>query len=111
MTYIASDPSGKVKVLADFFGFLTPTIQSGLGNFPPTIIFHKYDQIVPVWHSQELDRLVPSTIEHELVPPYEEKTQVGNHAFRPGGAADLDSREKAKDWFIRHLPPNRTERA
>jgi carboxymethylenebutenolidase len=112
MTYIAANPSGKVRVLADFFGFLTPTIRAGLGNFPPTIIFHnQYDQIVPVWHSQELDRLLPSTIEHELVPPYEEKTQVGNHAFRPGGAADLDSREKAKDWFVRHLPPNRTEMA
>ena len=108
MTYITANPPGKVKVLADFYGFLTPTIRSGLGNFPPTIIFHnKHDQIVLVGHSEELDRLLPSTIEHELVPPYEEKTQVGNHAFRPGGAADLDSREKAKDWFIRHLPPTR----
>jgi dienelactone hydrolase len=109
MTYVATNPPGKVKALADFYGFLTPTIQSGLGNFPPTIIFHnKNDQIVPVWHSQELDRLLPSTVEHELVPPYEEQGQVGNHAFRPGGAADLDSREKTKDWFIAHLPPIRT---
>jgi carboxymethylenebutenolidase len=112
MTYIAANPPGKVKVLADFFGFLTPTILSRVGHFPPTIIFHnKDDQIVPVWNSQELDRLLPSTIEHELVPPYDEQWQGINHAFRPGGAADLDSRQKAEDWFITHLPPNRTERA
>ena len=110
MTYIAKNPPGKVKALADFYGFLTPTIRSGLGNFPPTIIFHnKHDQIVLVRHSEELDRLLPSTTEHELVPPYDEKTEIGCHAFRPGGAADLDSRAKAKNWFITHVPPNRTE--
>jgi carboxymethylenebutenolidase len=112
MTYIASNPPGTVKVLADFFGFLTPRIRSGVSNFPPTIIFHnKDDQIVLVEHSQELDRLLPSTIEHELVPPYEEQWLGVNHAFRPGGAADLDSRERAKDWFVTHLRPNRTEGA
>lgn len=111
MTYIAANPPGTVKALADFFGFLTPTIRSGLGNFPPTIIFHnKHDEIVLVRHSEELDRLLPSTIPHELFSEYDEKTEVGYHAFRPGGAADLDSRGKAKDWFVTHLPPNRTER-
>ena len=110
MTYIAAIPPGKVKVLADFFGFLTPTIRSGVGNFPPTIIFHNmYDQIVPLGNSEELNRRLPSTIEHELVQPYDEKTELGYHAFRPGGPADLNSRQKATDWFIRHLSPNRTE--
>jgi hypothetical protein len=37
---IASNPQGTVKVLADFFGFLTPTIQAGVGKFPLTAIFH-----------------------------------------------------------------------
>ena len=112
MTYIAANPPEKVKVLADFFGFLTPRIRSGLGKFPPTIIFHnKPDQIVLVRHSEELDRLLSSTIEHKFVPPYDERTELGYHAFRPGGAADLDSRQKTTDWFIRHLPPNRTKRA
>jgi carboxymethylenebutenolidase len=111
MTYLAANPPGTVKALADFFGFLTPTIRSGLGNFPPTIIFHnEHDEIVRVSHSQELDRLLPSTIEHVLVPPYTEQWGI-NHAFRPGGAADLDSRDKAKHWFVTHLPPNRTQRA
>ena len=105
MTYIAASAPGTVKVLADFFGFLTPTIQAGLGHFPPTILFHnKHDRIVPVWNSEELDRLLPSTVEHELVT-YEEHWQEVNHAFRPGGEADLDSQEKATDWIVRHLPP------
>jgi carboxymethylenebutenolidase len=105
MTYVAANPPGKVKALADFYGFLTPTIRSGLGNFPPTIIFHNNpDQIVLVGNSEELNRLLPSTIAHEFVT-YDEKTELGYHAFRPGGPADLDSRAKAKDWFITHLPP------
>jgi carboxymethylenebutenolidase len=105
MTYVAANPPGKVKALADFYGFLTPTIRSGLGNFPPTIIFHnKPDQIVLVGNSEELNRLLPSTIAHEFVT-YDENTELGYHAFRPGGAADLDSRAKAKEWFITHLPP------
>jgi carboxymethylenebutenolidase len=111
MTYIAANPPRTVRALADFFGFLTPKIRSGLSHFPPTIIFHnKDDEIVPVKHSHELNKLLPSTIEHVLVPPYTEQWGT-NHAFRPGGAADLDSRQKARDWFITHLPPSRTERA
>jgi dienelactone hydrolase len=105
MTYVAANPPGKVKALADFYGFLTPTIVSGIGDFPPTIIFHnKPDQIVLVGNSEELNRLLPSTIAHEFVT-YDENTELGYHAFRPYGAADLDSRAKAKDWFITHLPP------
>ena len=105
MTYIAANPPGK-KALADFFGFLTPTIRSGLGNFPPTIIFHnKLDEIVKVWHSQELDRLLPSTNPHELFSQYDETTEVGYHAFRPDGDADRDSRQKAKNWFVTTFPP------
>jgi carboxymethylenebutenolidase len=112
MTYIAAKPPGKVKALADFFGFLTPTIRSGVGHFPPTIIFHnKHDEIVLVGHSQELHRLLASTIPHEVFSQYDEKTEVGYHAFRPGADADLDSRQKAKDWFVTHLPPNRKKRA
>jgi carboxymethylenebutenolidase len=105
MTYIAANPPGKVKALADFYGFLTPMIRSGLGHFPPTIIFHnEHDEIVLVGHSEELERLLPSRIAHEFVR-YDERTEVGCHAFRPGGVVDLDSRVKAKDWFITHLPP------
>jgi len=106
MTFVASNPAGTVKGLADFFGFLTPAIRAAVGKFPPTIIFHnKNDRVVPVDNSAELDRLLPSTIAHELVRPYDEQWQDVNHAFQPGGAADLDSRSKATDWFVKHLPP------
>jgi carboxymethylenebutenolidase len=106
MTYIASNPQGTVTVLADFFGFLTPTIEAGVGKFPPTVIFHnKNDVIVPVRNSEDFDRLLPSTIDHQFVAPYDEHGQVGNHAFKPGDHADVDSRSKATDWFVKHLPP------
>jgi dienelactone hydrolase len=106
MTFIASKPAGTVKALADFFGFLTPSIRAAVGKFPPTIIFHnKHDRIVPVQNSEDLDRLLPGTIAHQLVPPYGEQWQEVNHAFQPGGAADLDSRARTADWFVKHLPP------
>lgn len=106
MTFIASSPPGAVKVFADFFGFLTPTIRAGVPKFPPTIILHdKNDLIVPVANSQDLDRHLPATVDHLLVPPYDELWQGANHAFKPGGAVDIDSRSKTTDWFIKHVPP------
>lgn len=105
MTFIASNSLAKVKVLADFFGFITPTIRGGLSSFPPTIIFHnKNDLIVPVQDSEEIDRLLPSVIEHQLFK-YDERWQEVNHAFKPSGAADVDSRSKTIDWFKKHIPP------
>jgi dienelactone hydrolase len=106
MTFVASNPPRTVKALADFFGFLTPPIRAGIAKFPPTIIFHnKNDQIVSPENSEELDRLLPGTIEHQLVPPYDEYWKEVNHAFKPGGDADVDSRKKTADWFVKHLPP------
>lgn len=105
MTFISSNPLAKVKVLADFFDFITPAIQGGISSFPPTIIFHnKNDRIVPVKDSEEIDRLLPSTIEHQLVT-YDEQWQEVNHAFKPTGASDVDSRSKTVNWFTKHLPP------
>jgi dienelactone hydrolase len=105
MTFAATNPPGTVHALADFFGFLTPTIRAGVSRFPPTIIVHnKNDQIVPVKNSQELDRLLPAATDHHLVPPYDERSEIGNHAFKPGGAADVDSRAQVTRWFTTHLP-------
>jgi carboxymethylenebutenolidase len=105
MTFVASRPSGTVKALADFFGFLTPAIEAGVARFPPTIIFHnKNDQIVDVVNSERLDRLL-ARIDHEFVPPYDEHWKEVNHAFKPGGDADVDSRSRMTAWFVKHLPP------
>lgn len=106
LTYIAANPSGTVKVLADFFGFLTPAIRAGVGKFPPTIILHnQHDQIVSVHNSEELDRLFPSSTDHQFVQFDEHAPQLGNHSFKPGGPADIDSQSKTTDWFVKHLPP------
>jgi dienelactone hydrolase len=113
MTYIASNP-GKVKVLADFFG---PTngntaIIAGVGNFPPTIVFHdKLDKIVSVKDSRDLINRFPGTIPHEIHEydvPAQPLFEGGNHAFPEGGNADVDSRQRATDWIVKHLSPTGT---
>jgi len=107
MTYIASKPKRAVKVLADFFGFLTPSIKTGVANFPPTIILHnKNDKIVDVSYSNELDTLLgKDKIEHLFVKPYNEDwPETLHHPFKPGGKADVDSRKQATAWFVSHLP-------
>ncbi len=106
MTYVVANPPGKVKAFADFYGFLTPAIRGGVARFPPTIIFHnRRDRIVPVSNSEELDRLLPASVDHQFVGPYDESWAEVNHAFRPGGPADVDSRSRTQAWFATHLPP------
>jgi carboxymethylenebutenolidase len=105
MSYISSNPPQQIKALADFFGFITPEIEAGVANFPPTIIFHNQnDLVVPIQNSQDLDRLLPSTIQHKFVP-YDEQFPPANHAFQPGENADIDSRSQTASWFKLHLPP------
>jgi hypothetical protein len=97
--------SEKVNVLADFFGFLTPAIEAEVAKFPPTIILHnEKDQIVLISNSEKLDQLPPSATAHQFVP-YVEYWQEVNHAFKPGDTADVDSRAKTMDWFVKHLSP------
>ena len=107
MTYIASNPAGKVKVLIDFFGPLNNTIRPNVGRFPPTFIFHnKNDGWVDISDSQELDGLL-GAIPHKLVE-YDEinpKPLLRNHPFVQDGRADKDSRAKATAEIRKHLPP------
>jgi dienelactone hydrolase len=111
MGYIASRPAGSVRAFADFFGPFFQDIQPHVGKFPPTIIFHnKNDKIVLIGNSEELGRVLPSGLDHRLVP-YVEVSPPLNHAFRPGGKADIDSREKTREWFAAHLPPGGSETA
>lgn len=106
MAYISSNSSAEVKVLTDFYGFTTSTIQAKISSFPPTIIFHNInDRIVPVQESEKIAQLLASNkIEHQLVT-YDEKWQEVNHAFQPGKFADVDSRTQTVDWLAKHLPP------
>lgn len=105
MTYVASNPPGTVKALADFFGFLTDTIKNEVSRFPPTIMLHnERDRIVSVEHSRTLNRLLPASIEHRCIE-YDEQWQEVNHAFKPGDVADVNSRSEAAKWFVKYLPP------
>lgn len=96
-----------IAVFADFFGFLMPEIKQEIGRFPPTIILHNKNDKIIVPDSFDFDNLLTAkAIEHLLVPPYEEIWELGgNHSFKPGGPADVDSRAKAADWIVKHLPP------
>jgi dienelactone hydrolase len=71
MTYIASNLPGKVKVLVDFFGPIegNSIIASGVGKFPPTLIFHntKDDVVKFVPNSEALDSMLPKSVEHLLI--------------------------------------------
>jgi dienelactone hydrolase len=114
MTYIASKPPGTVKVLADFFGFITPAIKHKVAKFPPTIILHNGDdKIVDISYSYELNTLLENAnIEHQF-EVYDEEWLVNyhgllvevDHSFKPGDLADIDSRKQATNWFVNHLPP------
>jgi len=106
MTYIASKPKGTITVLADFFGFLTPSIRAGLSHFLRTIIIHdNHDGIVPVQNSIDLGKELPSTVDHSLLTYNNLWKPVRNHSFEPGDAADVDSRTKVTDWFVKHMKP------
>jgi dienelactone hydrolase len=105
MTFIASNPAGTVKVLIDFFGFLTPAIRKEVSRFPPTLILHNDDDhVVSVENSRELDRLLPPTIDHRRIE-YQEQWPPANHAFKPGDPPDVSSRSEAAKWLTRYIPP------
>jgi carboxymethylenebutenolidase len=105
MRYIVGNPK-KVQVLADFFGPVDATIKAGVGNFPPTMIFHNEgDEMVPITNSEGLDEdLEANKIKHHF-QPYSETGTIANHPFEPDGFADKDSRERLTKWFVIHLPP------
>jgi carboxymethylenebutenolidase len=106
MTYIAQQPPGSVGVLVDFYGFLTPTIEGGLGRFPPTAIFHNRDDIVVPFanNSQRLDHKLPGTLHHQLWA-YNDHNPPAYHAFKHNGTADVDSRKQATEWLLQYLKP------
>lgn len=111
MTYIASNPPGRVKVLVDFFGPIkgNAIIAAGASKFPLTIILHdSADKIVPPGNSLDLTKLlIAGSIRHELHTYDEPKQSLqagGNHAFQKGGIADIDSRKRATEWIVEHLP-------
>jgi len=51
------------------------------------------------------ERDVEATLAEALGDQANEHSEIGNHAFKPGGAADVDSRAQVTRWFTTHLPP------
>lgn len=106
-SYIDSAPAGTVKVFADFYGYVGPTLAGGVAKFPPTIVFNNNkDPFVPVKeHSKPLaDALGIAGIIHEEHWYDDNWPEGGFHAFEPGKAADLDSRDRTQKWFGNYMP-------
>lgn len=111
MSYITTSPAGSVKVFADFYGYVEPLLGAGVANFPPTIIFHNENdaQFVPparnsVPLAKALDDARP-IIAYEYYEYDEHWPEGFNHAFKPGGKADSESRSLTKSWLNTHMPP------
>ena len=108
LDYAESAPPGKVKALVDFFGYIaSPGIFANAARLPPTLILHnKNDAVVTVASSSEplLEALAKTRVAHQH-HFYDKDVNVAgrNHAFLPGGPADVDSRSKAVAWLEDHL--------
>ena len=114
MSYIANSPVGTVKAFADFYGYVEPLLSAGVAKFPPTIIFHnKNDErfVPPAKNSVPLANALAISnpkIAYEY-HEYDELWLEGfNHAFKPGGPADIGSRNLTKSWLTTHIPPTGT---
>jgi len=111
MAYINSVPAGTVRAFADFYGYVAPLLDGGVKRFPPTIVFHNStDPIVkPAENSEPLIKaLSKEKIIHEPAgipyPWYNDHWEQGlNHAFAPGGPADIDSRKRAGQWMVKYV--------
>jgi hypothetical protein len=56
--------------------------------------------------SEKLDKWLASKgVKHQLIPNDELAPLRNNHAFTPGGTADVDSRRQAIAWVKEHLAP------
>lgn len=105
MSYIATNPPGKAKVLVDFYGPLNSTIEAGTARFPPTFICHNVaDQVVSIANSERLKSLL-GAVEHDFLKCTDGDPRFGHHPFIEDDPADKDSRKQAKDWIVSHLPP------
>ena len=107
--WFAQSAGGKVKAVVDYFGHISdPAIYSSAGKLPPTLVFHnKADHIVDVKLSEQLiAALARDRVIHEsklyTEPPYPKRYE---HTFRPGGAADTDSRARTRQWLDTHVKP------
>jgi|694.fasta_scaffold91750_3 dienelactone hydrolase len=111
MAFINAMPAGTVRAFANFYGYVAPLITGGVTKFPPTIVFHNGgDPVVKPSENSEplIDALAVANIAHEpdmgAYNWYSDHWELGlNHAFAPGGFADVDSRNRAGNWIAKHI--------
>ena len=111
MAFINAMPAGTVSAFANFYGYVAPLIGDGVAKFPPTIVFHNGDDPVvkPSENSEPLiDAIAKQNIIHEPDTAsynwYSDHWKPGlNHAFEPGGFADVDSRNRAGNWMVTYV--------
>jgi dienelactone hydrolase len=104
LKHAQSAPSGKIRIKAvvDFFGFIPDdAIYKNADKLPPTLVLHnKTDQIVKLRLSEDLViALKAKSVKHDYRFYDDENPGFFNHPFRPGGKADVDSRERALNWL------------
>ena len=109
--FAESAPKGAVRAVVDFFGHLSDStaIYANVKALPPTLVFHnKPDGVVPSQLSVGLlaalkqQGVVHDGTVYDKEPRYPERK---NHTFRPGGAADLDSRARTRKWLDTYVKP------
>jgi dienelactone hydrolase len=106
----AESQPGTIKGVVDFFGFIkNTTIIAQVAKLPPTLVLHNQnDDIVPVDESSKplltaLDALMGAKAVVHDHKYYVEVNPPGNHQFKPGGAADIDSRKQTIQWLTDHV--------
>lgn len=114
MAYINSASPGSVRAFVDFYGFVGPLLGGaggGASGLPPTIVFHNVNDrvVTPSENSEPLIKALSlARVVHEPEGPpfdwYNESWGIGlNHAFRPGGHADVESRKRAGKWLLKYV--------
>jgi dienelactone hydrolase len=105
VAYAEAAPAGQVRALVDFFGWLDSTMVAAADRLPPTLVLHNNaDLIVSATISRDLAAsLTTAGVEHDAVFYDDDNPEQKNHAFKSGGLADVDSRQRAIAWLRAHL--------
>ena len=101
--FAESVPSGRVKALVDFFGYISDAKHFlNAGRLPPTLILHNSaDPLVKVPESSQplLEALDNTSVIHDHCFYKDDNPSRRNHPFLPGGKADVDSRSRSVAWL------------
>lgn len=106
LVYAHAAPAGQVKAVADFFGFIgDPKVIDEADKLPPTLVLHNNGDLVvaPSYSHALVASLAKTGVEHEAVFYDDVNPLQGNHPFKSGGPADVDSRKRTIGWLRTHV--------